>query len=135
MGLLSLFKRRADAASTADSGASADAVQQARTRARQRLIGAVVLVVIGVIGFPLVFETQPRPVAVDTPIEIARKDGAPPLADTPMRPPPAAPAVAASPRDDVITESSSDAGARWRRRRPSRPRPRPALPPPGRRRA
>ena len=111
MGLLSLFKRRADAASTAaDSGASADAVQQARTRARQRLIGAVVLVVIGVIGFPLVFETQPRPVAVDTPIEIARKDGAPPLADTPMRAPTAAPAVTASPRDDVITESSSDAG-------------------------
>ena len=32
---------------------SADAVQHARTRARQRLIGAIVLLAIGIIGFPL----------------------------------------------------------------------------------
>ena len=111
MGLLSVFKRRADAASNAaEAGGPADAVLQARTRARQRLIGAVVLVVVGVIGFPLVFETQPRPVPVDTPIEIARKEGAPPMAAPAPRPVTAPPAVAAAPRDDVITETASDAG-------------------------
>ena len=64
-----------------------------RTRARApRLIGAVVLVIVGVIGFPLVFETQPRPIPVDIPIEIPRKDGAPALA-MPPRPRPRAPAA------------------------------------------
>ena len=111
MGLLSVFKRRADAASNAaEAGVPADAVLQARTRARQRLIGAIVLVVIGVIGFPLVFETQPRPIPVDTPIEIARKDGAPPVAAPATRPVTAPPVVAAAPRDDVITETASEAG-------------------------
>ena len=116
MGLLSIFKRRADAGSNAaGSGEPAEAVQQARTRARQRLIGAAVLVVIGVIGFPLVFETQPRPIPVDIPIDIPRKDGAPPLVLPNARPVAAAPAanpptVVAAPRDDVITETRSEAG-------------------------
>ena len=109
MGLLSIFKRRADAPSPAGTAAeTADAVLQARTRARQRLIGAAVLVVIGIIGFPLVFETQPRPIPVDIPIELPRKDGAPPLVMPAARAPattstasavsatkPTAPAVAA----------------------------------------
>ncbi len=116
MGLLSFFKRRADAASNAaGSGEPAEVVQQARTRARQRLIGAAVLVVIGVIGFPLVFETQPRPIPVDIPIDIPRKEGAAPMPTPSVRPAAAAsgatpPAVAASPRDDVITETRSEAG-------------------------
>ena len=41
-----------------------------RRRARHRLIGAAVMVLLGVIGFPLLFDTQPRPIAVDIPIEI-----------------------------------------------------------------
>ena len=116
MGLLSFFKRRSDAGSNAAGlGEPAEAVQQARTRARQRLIGAAVLVVIGVIGFPLVFETQPRPIPVDIPIDIPRKDGAPPLAMPSTRPVATAPAptppvVVPAPRDDVITESRSEAG-------------------------
>jgi DedD protein len=56
------------------------AVQDARVRARRRLMGASVLLVIGILGFPLVFETQPRPVPVDLPIEIPARDGAPALA-------------------------------------------------------
>jgi DedD protein len=43
-------------------------VEQARTWARRRLIGALVLLVVGVVGFPILFETQPRPLPVDTPI-------------------------------------------------------------------
>ncbi|HEY1398835.1 SPOR domain-containing protein [Roseateles sp.] len=56
-----------------------DDVQQLRLRARRRLIGAAVLVGIAVIVFPLLFETQPRPIPVDLPIDIPRKDGATPL--------------------------------------------------------
>jgi DedD protein len=55
-------------------------VEQARTRARRRLIGAVVLLGIGVIAFPLLFETEPRPIPVDLPIEIPKRDAVPPLA-------------------------------------------------------
>ncbi|MEP6874862.1 MAG: SPOR domain-containing protein, partial [Burkholderiales bacterium] len=62
MGLLSIFKRQTDSPRGAAPGTTdaSDAVQQARTRARQRLIGAAVLLGIGIVGFPLVFETQPR---------------------------------------------------------------------------
>jgi DedD protein len=78
MGLLSFYQRKASTPAS-DAAASPDAVAQARTKARQRLIGATVLLGIGIIGFPLVFETQPRPIPVDIPIEIPRKDNAPPL--------------------------------------------------------
>lgn len=88
MGLLSLFKRKETP--DAEAAAAPDAVAQARTQARRRLIGAAVLLAIGVIGFPLLFETQPRPVRMDIPIEIPRKDGAPPLAIAPAAVPPAA---------------------------------------------
>jgi DedD protein len=63
-------RRKGAAAPAGDDGAL---VEAARTRARRRLIGAVVLLAIGIIVFPLVFETQPRPVALDTPIEVAGK--------------------------------------------------------------
>lgn len=86
MGLLSFLRRRTNAAdSPTRSVESADDIATARTRARRRLMGAAVLVIAGVIGFPLVFETQPRPVPVDIPIEIPRKDGAPALNMPPAR--------------------------------------------------
>ena len=50
-----------------------------RRRARHRLIGATVLVLAGVIGFPWLFDTQPRPVAVDIPIEIPDRNKVKPL--------------------------------------------------------
>lgn len=82
-----MFKQKSDLATAKLE--PADAVQQARTRARQRLIGAIVLLAIGIIGFPLVFETQPRPIPVDIPIEIPRREGLPPLTMPPARPNPA----------------------------------------------
>ena len=114
MGLLSIFKRT-DAASDAAASEPGDAVQRARTRAPQRLIGAAVLVVIGIIGFPLVFETQPRPIPVDIPIEVPRKEGAPALVMPAARAPAvnsSASAAAAAPiaAPDVITESREEAG-------------------------
>ena len=84
-----MFKQKRDPAPDKPRLEPADAVQQARTRARQRLIGAVVLLAIGIIGFPLVFETQPRPIPIDVPIEIPRRDALPPLAMPPARPGPA----------------------------------------------
>ena len=119
MDLLSIFKRKSTIAAVNEP---ADAVQKARTRARQRLIGAVVLLGIGIVGFPLVFETQPRPIPVDIPIEIPRKDGVPalvmpsaraPAAPDPVRTNPAvvaAPVPVIPPRDEVITETREDAG-------------------------
>lgn len=67
-----------------------------RRRARHRLIGAVVLVLVAVLGFPLLFDTQPRPVAVDTPIVIPDRHATPAL--VPAAP---APALAAAPTASV----------------------------------
>ncbi len=100
MGLLSYFQRKSKPAAEAQVPAEPDAVAAARTRARRRLIGATVLLGVGIVGFPLLFETQPRPVAVDIPIEIPRKDGLPPLqlppASLPLTSVPAASPVEAS---------------------------------------
>lgn len=97
MGLSSIFKSKAAAKPEAAERGSPDAVQQARTRARRRLIGAGVLLLAGIIGFPLLFETQPRPIAVDIPIEIPRRDSVEPLAVP-------APREAAAPAESVPAE-------------------------------
>ena len=117
MGLLSFLKRRSgDSPSATPAPDVVDSVQQARIRARQRLIGAVVLVAAGVIGFPMLFETQPRPLSVNTPIEIARRDSGGPASSAshggnpaPAVAAPTAPAVAAG-GNNVINETSDDAG-------------------------
>lgn len=115
MGLLDTFKRAsADKSPKASQAAAApDAVAAARTRARRRLIGATVLLGMGVIGFPLLFETQPRPVPVDIPIEIPAKDKLPPLV---LAPAAAASAELAPPVEmaasgpAVLTERAGDQG-------------------------
>ncbi|MEY4732137.1 MAG: hypothetical protein RLZZ464_203 [Pseudomonadota bacterium] len=67
-------------------------IEVVRRRARYRLMGAVVLVLLAVLGFPMVFDTQPRPVAVDTPIVIPDRQAVAPL--TAPSPVPAAQAPA-----------------------------------------
>jgi DedD protein len=93
------FLKRKDSPAPAHAVDEAASVQAARTRARRRLIGAAVLVGVGIIGFPLLFETQPRPIAVDIPIVIPSRDNAPPLALPPAKslPPPVAQAPAPAP--------------------------------------
>ena len=73
-------------------------------------MGALVLLVAGVIGFPLLFETQPRPLPVDTPIVTpAREVSMPaPLASAP---PVASPADAASAAPTVAAAPASAAVA------------------------
>ena len=63
----------------AGSNAPAESVDIVRKRAKHRLIGAAVLVLIGVVGFPLLFDSQPRPVPVDIAIEIPNKNTVRPL--------------------------------------------------------
>ena len=82
-----MFKQKSDPSAANARLEPADAVRLARVKARQRLIGAIVLLGIGILGFPLVFETQPRPIPVDIPIEIPRREAMPPLAMPPARAP------------------------------------------------
>jgi DedD protein len=67
---MAFFKFRKAGADPVASAAQPESVEALRKRAKQRLIGSAVLVLAGVIGFPLVFDTQPRPIAVDIPIDI-----------------------------------------------------------------
>ena len=77
MAFFKLLKAGDDAAA---SHRQPESIEAMRRRARHRLIGAAVLVLAGVIGFPLLFDTQPRPVAVDIPIEIPDRNKVKPLA-------------------------------------------------------
>ena len=120
MGLFSFLKRDDAAAAPAPKksvkASAADDVQVLRIRARRRLIGAAVLVAAGVVGFPLIFETQPRPIPVDLPIEIPRKETAPPLAVPTREPvgqaeplPQQAPAASAElPAQPKVADTSAD---------------------------
>lgn len=94
MALFKLRKKKVDEPVAAAN--PAESIDAMRRRARHRLIGAVVLVLAGVIGFPLLFDTQPRPVAVDIPIEIPDRNKVKPLPPPPALAP-SAPAAAAEP--------------------------------------
>ena len=72
-------------------------VAAARTQARRRLVGAVLLLAVGVVGFPLLFETQPRPLPQDMPILVPAESPATRAAGRvgPAAPAPVLPAVPA----------------------------------------
>ncbi|WP_210545093.1 SPOR domain-containing protein [Rhodoferax sp. PAMC 29310] len=90
------FRKRTDEPAAAP--APSESVEAMRRRAKYRLIGATVLVLIGVLGFPMLFDKQPRPIAVDTPIDIPDKNKVQPLS---------VPAPAA--KDTARAESSTSA--------------------------
>ncbi|MCC2675076.1 MAG: hypothetical protein K0R58_2023 [Ramlibacter sp.] len=83
---MALFKLRKKVDEPVAAASPAESIEAMRRRARHRLIGAVVLVLVGVIGFPLLFDTQPRPVSVDIPIEIPDRDKVKPLPPMPQSP-------------------------------------------------
>lgn len=91
---MAFFNLRVPGQSTSSASAEmlqttpAESLEVLRKRARHRLMGSVVLVLAAVIGFPLLFDTQPRPVSVDTPIVIPDRNALPSTATV------AAPAVA-----------------------------------------
>lgn len=95
---MAFFKFRFPGQAAADAAAPeaslsvpTENIDMVRRRARHRLMGSVVLVLIAVVGFPLLFDTQPRPVAVDTPIVIPERQSAAPLASVPPAQAPAKP--------------------------------------------
>jgi DedD protein len=108
MGLFSFLKRGERSRSGEEAApASRSEVDQLRTRARRRLVGAMVLVVAAVVGFPLLFETQPRPVRADLPIQIMPRDAAAAATTAPV--PARAPEPASAPvRNDTAVEIKRD---------------------------
>jgi DedD protein len=70
---MAFFKfRQSDSPST--SNRPTESIEVMRQRAKHRLIGSAVLVLAGVVGFPLLFDTQPRPMPVDVQIDIPDKN-------------------------------------------------------------
>ena len=101
---MAFFKFRKNGDEQSGPTPAPESLDVLRKRARHRLIGASALVLLGVVGFPLLFDSQPRPVAVDIAIEIPDKAKAPaltapavsaPLAATTASVPDATPAVSA----------------------------------------
>lgn len=120
---MAFFKFRKGGDDQATTVPQPESVEVMRKRAKHRLIGAVVLVLAGVIGFPLLVDKQPRPIAVDIPIEIPDKTKvkpltvAPPASQVQAQPaasaPPAAVAPAAKPeaKAEVKAEPKVEAKA------------------------
>lgn len=77
---MAFFKLRKAAGESAAPAPAPESVDALRRRARYRLAGAAILVLAGVVGFPLLFDNQPRPIAVDIPIDIPDKAKVKPLA-------------------------------------------------------
>ena len=92
---MAFFKFRKGGDEHATPAPAAESVEAMRKRARHRLIGASVLVLVGVIGFPLLFDSQPRPISVDIPIEIPDKNTVKPLGS----------ATQVKPAADVVVEA------------------------------
>lgn len=115
---MAFFKFRLPGQNTAEAQGSfsnpqAESVEVMRRRARHRLMGASVLVLVGVIGFPLVFDTQPRPVASDIRIDIPDRNK---VAERAAQAPSAAPLQTASaldPKEELVDKKAAakDAGA------------------------
>ena len=76
---MAFFKFRKASESSSTEAQTTESVEVMRKRARHRLMGAVVLVLTAVVVFPLLVDKQPRPVAVDIPIEIPDKNKVRPL--------------------------------------------------------
>jgi DedD protein len=118
---MALFKLRKGRDEPPVPVAPAQTVEAMRRRAMHRLIGAAILVLAGVIGFPALFDNQPRPIPVDLPIVIPDKANVPalvapaatvvnaasppPAASAPVVPPPAAPAPAPVVPPAVVVEA------------------------------
>ncbi|MFN5256349.1 MAG: SPOR domain-containing protein [Limnohabitans sp.] len=111
---MAFFKFRFPGQNSSAEGPAPDpgeSIEIVRRRARHRLTGAVVLVSMAVVGFPLLFDTQPRPVAVDTPIVVPDRQKTPSLTSQLPIPADQAPAkpLLPSPQAVVPIQSSLDA--------------------------
>jgi DedD protein len=110
---MAFFKFRLPGQSTNEpqgntSNTPAESVDAMRRRARHRLIGASVLVVLGVVGFPLLFDTQPRPVSVDIAVDIPDRASAKPLVDT-STPKPLSASAGLDAKEEVVPDTKVEA--------------------------
>ena len=77
-----------------------------KKRARRRLIGATALVLAAVIGLPMIFDSEPKPLADDIAIQIPSRDkGAPATATTP---PPSLPEAPEPPKQAAAEPAISE---------------------------
>ncbi|MEY2781127.1 MAG: hypothetical protein RL307_831 [Pseudomonadota bacterium] len=109
---MALFKTRAaqPTPEPEDLGFTDESVESLRQRARRRLIGSAILVLLAVIGFPLVFDHEPRPLApMDVRIEIPNRDQTP--SNTPVKATPSASASTASSATDNSSNPPAAPGA------------------------
>jgi len=100
------------------SASPAESLEALRRRARQRLMGAAVLVLLAVVGFPLLFDTQPRPISVDIPIDIPDKNKVAPGAVPPAlvkvpteadaKPAELPPTIGLGPKEEVVAPAAKD---------------------------
>ncbi len=110
---MAFFKFRLPGQSTSEpqgntSNSPAESVDAMRRRARHRLIGASVLVVLGVVGFPVLFDTQPRPVSVDIAVDIPDRATAKPLVDT-STPKPLSASAGLDAKEEVVPDAKAEA--------------------------
>ncbi len=92
------------------SNSPAESVDAMRRRARHRLIGASVLVVLGVVGFPVLFDTQPRPVSVYIAVDIPDRATAKPLVDT-STPKPLSASAGLDAKEEVVPDTKPESTA------------------------
>lgn len=109
---------------------SPPSVEQVRKQAKRRLIGVAILVMAAVVVFPMLFDTQPRPVPVDMPIEIPSRKVAKPLqvdapavAEAPAAPKPAPDPVGANASGKLLAEPQSTSAVGSSDHRAGKPEP------------
>jgi len=108
---MAFFKFRKGTDETSSTPMQPPSVEVIRQRAKYRLVGATVLVLAGVICLPLLLESQPRPVALNMPIEIPDKNKMVPLVIPGSSAVPAsAQGSAAAPTPAIVTESAEPTG-------------------------
>ncbi|MBK6998778.1 MAG: SPOR domain-containing protein [Rhodoferax sp.] len=97
---MAFFKFRKDSDERPAPTKVPESVEVMRQRARHRLIGSALLVLLGVVGFPLLFDNQPRPIAVDIPIEIPDRNQVKPLVSVAS--------AASAPASEMVAASESE---------------------------
>ena len=108
MALFSTRSSKRDEDQAPTKNVPIDSIETLRTRARQRLIGAVVLVALGIVAFTLLFDSQPRPIPVDIQITMPDKDKPDSTTTATIAAPatPATPAAPAAPAAPVTTTTA-----------------------------
>ena len=99
------FRRSGSGTEPAATPVQPESIEAMRRRAKHRLLGAAVLVLIGVIGLPMLFDKQPRPISVDIPIEIPDRNKVKPLNIPEPVAAPASQAEASAPKTTEVAPS------------------------------